>query len=97
MNENRIDATDAVRSGLEPVSVALKRLLPLDAEIIRLRHQCEMTNTDAAAALEVAPAVASRLYVRALRRLRDTIKENASSFVPFGYNNTFEFHTFLAN
>ena len=83
MSENGKIAKDANRSGLEPVSAALRRLAPLDAEIIRLRHDCELTNTETAAQLEVVPAVASRLYVRALRRLGEKITVDASVFVPF--------------
>lgn len=71
------------KPNFESLSVALQRLSPLDAEVIRLRHELRMTNSDVAASLDVQAGVASRLYVRALRRLKQRIAENESAFVPF--------------
>ena len=49
---------------------ALNRMDPLDREILVLRHYEQMTNGDAAAALGLKRAAASKRYTRALDRLR---------------------------
>jgi RNA polymerase sigma-70 factor, ECF subfamily len=43
---------------------------PLDREILALRHYEELTNQEVAEELGVAPAAASKRYIRALERLR---------------------------
>ena len=48
---------------------ALNRMDPLDREILVLRHYEQMSNIDAAAALGLERAAASKRYTRALERL----------------------------
>ena len=63
---------------------ALSRLGPVDKEIILLRHFEQLTNEQAAEVLLVPPATASKLYVRALRRLKARHENSTSdSFQPF--------------
>jgi len=52
---------------------ALNALDPIDREIISLRHFEELTRTEAAQALGIAEAAAAKRYVRALKRLKDTL------------------------
>jgi RNA polymerase sigma-70 factor (ECF subfamily) len=54
---------------------ALARMDALDREVLTLRHFEEMSNTEAAAVLDIQPAAASKRYVRALRRLKDILTE----------------------
>lgn len=68
----------------EKLEDALSRLRPIEKEIILLRHFDELTNEQAADALLVPPAAASKLYVRAMRRLKArAAEESAGSFQPF--------------
>lgn len=63
---------------------AMTRLRPIEKEIILLRHFDELTNDQAAEALLVPAATASKLYVRAMRRLKTRADENsATTFQPF--------------
>ena len=55
------------------VRQAVDALEPLDREILCLRHFEELDNSEAAAALGVAPGTASKRYVRALVRLREVL------------------------
>ena len=48
---------------------ALNRMEPIDREILVLRHYEQMSNGDAAAALGLEKAAASKRYTRALERL----------------------------
>jgi RNA polymerase sigma-70 factor (ECF subfamily) len=48
---------------------ALNRMDPIDREILVLRHYEQMSNSDAAAALGLEKAAASKRYTRALERL----------------------------
>jgi RNA polymerase sigma-70 factor, ECF subfamily len=43
---------------------------PLDREILALRHYEELTNQEVAEELGIAPAAASKRYIRALERLK---------------------------
>jgi RNA polymerase sigma-70 factor (ECF subfamily) len=52
---------------------ALEGMDPLDREIVALRHVEELTNFEAARALGITAAAASKRYVRALRRLKDLL------------------------
>src|SRR5262245_28060491 len=52
---------------------ALNRLDPLDREILSLRHFEELTRAEAAQALGIEEAAAAKRYVRALKRLKDTL------------------------
>lgn len=63
---------------------ALNSLRPLDQEILALRHFQELSNEEAATALEIEPSVAGKLYFRAMKRLTERMKNpDASSFQPF--------------
>lgn len=48
-------------------------LEPLDREILALRHYEELTNQEAAEELGIAPAAASKRYIRALERLKGAL------------------------
>jgi RNA polymerase sigma-70 factor, ECF subfamily len=52
---------------------ALNALDPIDREILSLRHFEELTRAEAAQALGIEEAAAAKRYVRALKRLRDTL------------------------
>lgn len=52
---------------------ALNRMDPLDREILVLRHYEQMTNGDAAAALDLDKSAASKRYTRALQRLKEIL------------------------
>ncbi len=52
---------------------SLNRLDPLDREILVLRHYEQMSNADAAAALGLEKAAASKRYTRALARLKQIL------------------------
>lgn len=63
---------------------ALSRLRPLDKEIILLRHFDELSNAEAADVLHVPAATASKLYIRAMRRLKKQADATPKgSFQPF--------------
>lgn len=68
----------------EKLEDALTRLRPLEKEIILLRHFDELTNEEAASVLHIPPTAASKLYVRAMRRLkRRADEESTGTFQPF--------------
>jgi RNA polymerase sigma-70 factor (ECF subfamily) len=56
------------------VREALDRLEPIDREVLALRHFEELSNLEAAAALGIQPAAASKRYVRALERLKHALE-----------------------
>ena len=56
------------------LEAALDELDPLDREVLALRHFEELSNADAAAALGIQPAAASKRYVRALSRLKQMLE-----------------------
>jgi RNA polymerase sigma-70 factor (ECF subfamily) len=53
---------------------AIERLDPMHREILALRHFEELANHEVASLLGIQPAAASKRYVRALERLRDTLE-----------------------
>jgi RNA polymerase sigma-70 factor (ECF subfamily) len=53
---------------------ALEELDDLDREILALRHFEDLSNEETAAELGIEPAAASKRFVRALQRLRPTLK-----------------------
>jgi RNA polymerase sigma-70 factor (ECF subfamily) len=50
---------------------ACEQLDDLDQEIVLLRHFEQLSNSEAAEALQVSPQAASMRYLRAMRRLRE--------------------------
>lgn len=52
----------------------------LDREILALRHFEELTNQEAAAALQIIQKAASIRYVRALRRLKGVLADLSGFF-----------------
>jgi RNA polymerase sigma-70 factor (ECF subfamily) len=54
---------------------ALDGLEPLDREVLVLRHFEELTNAETAAVLGLQKTAASNRYVRALKRLREAIRD----------------------
>ncbi len=56
---------------------ALESLPPLDREILSLRHFEELTNSETAEELGITTAAASKRYIRALERLRNTLGDDA--------------------
>jgi len=52
---------------------ALNGMNPLDREILALRHFEELSNPEAAEALRMSPAETSKLFIGALRRLKDIV------------------------
>jgi len=58
---------------------AIATMSDVDQEIIALRHFEELTNQEAAEALELSPTAASNRYVRAIARLKE-ILEGLSDF-----------------
>jgi RNA polymerase sigma-70 factor, ECF subfamily len=52
----------------------IEGLDPFDREILALRHYEELTNQEAAEELSIAPAAASKRYIRALERLKAALK-----------------------
>jgi RNA polymerase sigma-70 factor (ECF subfamily) len=55
------------------VQEALNALDPIDREIISLRHFEGLSRSEAAAALAIAEPAAAKRYVRAMKRLKDTL------------------------
>src|SRR4051794_5081219 len=53
---------------------ALNGMDPIDREIIALRHFEELTNAEAAGALDLSAHAASKRYVRALKRLQEILE-----------------------
>jgi RNA polymerase sigma-70 factor, ECF subfamily len=54
---------------------ALEQLDAIDREVLVLRHFEQMSNHEAAAALEIKPAAASKRYVRAVERLKTVLEQ----------------------
>ncbi|HEV2947684.1 MAG TPA: sigma-70 family RNA polymerase sigma factor [Gemmataceae bacterium] len=52
---------------------ALNGMNPLDREILALRHFEELSNPEAAEVLHMAPAESSKLFIHALKRLKDIV------------------------
>ena len=55
------------------VREALEQLDAIDREVLVLRHFEQMSNHEAAAALAIKPAAASKRYVRAVERLKSVL------------------------
>ncbi|HVJ80256.1 MAG TPA: sigma-70 family RNA polymerase sigma factor [Planctomycetia bacterium] len=55
------------------IQEALNSLEPLDREILSLRHFEELTHAEAARVLEIQEAAAAKRYIRALKRLKETL------------------------
>ncbi len=53
----------------------LDRLDPIDREVLALRHFEELSNREVAATLGIEAPAASKRYVRAIERLRDTLEQ----------------------
>jgi RNA polymerase sigma-70 factor (ECF subfamily) len=53
---------------------ALEQLDAIDREVLVLRHFEQMSNHEAAAALSIKPAAASKRYVRAIERMRSVLE-----------------------
>src|SRR3954447_9822029 len=53
---------------------ALNGMDPIDREVIALRHFEELTNAEAARVLDLSDQAASKRYVRALKRLQETLE-----------------------
>ncbi|MDA0281724.1 MAG: sigma-70 family RNA polymerase sigma factor [Planctomycetota bacterium] len=60
---------------------ALTELGDDDREIIVMRHQEHLSNSDVAAALDLSAAAAGMRYLRALRRLRDVLGNDQSGMI----------------
>jgi RNA polymerase sigma-70 factor (ECF subfamily) len=60
---------------VERLQQALDRIDVIDLEIILLRHFEELSNLEAAEVLGLSPKAASARYIRALERLKETMKE----------------------
>jgi RNA polymerase sigma-70 factor (ECF subfamily) len=67
---SRAALKDEIRTGIRE---AVESLVPLDREILCLRHFEELDNTEAAAVLGIPAPTASKRYVRALVRLKDAL------------------------
>jgi RNA polymerase sigma-70 factor (ECF subfamily) len=59
---------------LAAVEAALNALDPIDREVLALRHFEELSNNEVADALGIQRAAASKRYVRALARLRESLE-----------------------
>jgi RNA polymerase sigma-70 factor (ECF subfamily) len=57
---------------------ALESMEPMDREVLVLRHLEQVSNVEVARMLNLDTAAASKRYVRALRKLRDILGEDAS-------------------
>jgi RNA polymerase sigma-70 factor (ECF subfamily) len=61
----------AVRAEMQlPLQEALNCMDPVDREVVVLRHFEELNNMETAAVLGIEPPVASKRYLRAIRRLK---------------------------
>lgn len=55
------------------VQEALNAMDPVDREVLALRHFEQMSNAEAAEALEINESTASSRYLRALKRLKESL------------------------
>jgi RNA polymerase sigma-70 factor (ECF subfamily) len=73
----------AVRADLRRrLEEALDRMEPKDRDVLVLRHFEELTNAEAAQELGIEPDAASKRYLRALRRLRAILGDDATDGGP---------------
>ncbi len=61
------------------VQAALDELEVIDREVLALRHFEQLSNAETAEVLEIAPEAAYKRYIRALRRLKQTLHSDADS------------------
>lgn len=79
LDKEKTPATAAMQQEMhERIQKAIVQLDEHDREIILMRHFEQMTNQEAAAALDLSEAAASMRYLRALRRLRELFDEGSS-------------------
>ena len=72
-------AAAAIRRELQQRFVdAMESMNEEDREILIMRHQEHLSNSDAAAALNLSQPAAGMRYLRAVRRLRDILREPPS-------------------
>ena len=57
------------------IQQALNEMEPLDREVLALRHYEQLNNQETAHVLEISEAAASIRFIRALRRLKDQLKQ----------------------
>jgi len=57
------------------VQEVLNSMDPIDREVLALRHFEQMTNAEVAQVLDLGESAASSRYLRALKRLRDELKQ----------------------
>ena len=70
---------------VDQVQAAIGTMSTTDQEILALRHFEELTNSEAAEALEIEPKAASIRYVRAILRLKEVLS-GFSGFLEGGAN-----------
>ena len=61
---------------------ALNRMDPLDREVLALRHFEQLDNSETAQVLGISPSGASSRYLRALKRLKDILRDVPGFFNP---------------
>src|SRR5436309_790060 len=59
---------------------AINNMDPIDREILALRHFEELSNEETAQVLDIKPSAASSRHIRALKRLRDVLKNTPGFF-----------------
>lgn len=59
---------------------AVNAMDPIDREILALRHFEELSNTETAEVLGISPSAASTRHVRALKKLRETLRNTPGFF-----------------
>jgi RNA polymerase sigma-70 factor (ECF subfamily) len=59
------------------VEEALNRMEPLDREVLALRHFEQLTTVEVAQIVGLSEAAASKRYIRALKKLKDALKDLA--------------------
>ena len=63
---------------IEALEKTLGEMNDLDREVIALRHFEELSNVETAKILDIAPAAASKRYLRALTRLKEIMQQHAA-------------------
>ena len=74
---SRLASRAEMKKRLEDTLVAMNTL---DREVITLRHFEQLTNSETALTLDLSEAAASSRYLRALKRLRHTLKDYVGMF-----------------
>jgi RNA polymerase sigma-70 factor (ECF subfamily) len=59
---------------------AINNLDPIDREILALRHFEDLSNEETAQVLDIKPSAASSRHIRALKRLRDVLRNTPGFF-----------------